>query len=494
MVAGGKAGRRRPVGRGVKDPRLVAYECLAEVDDKGGYANLAMPEVLARAGFGSRDAAFATELAYGTIRMRGLYDAVIAIAAKRPVDRIEEPLLRVLRLGVHQALGMRVPSHAAVDETVTLARTVVGERATGFANAVMRVIVGTDREVWLDKVAPQGTPGSLATRYSHPEWIVEELVAALAVDGREDEIESLLAANNEPALVTLVALPLVVPPEGRGISSATLAAQVGGGTRTTLSPFGVILSGGDPRDIPAVRDGRARVQDEGSQLAALALTAPDIVGPVLSYGGEPSPPGERWLDLCAGPGGKAALLGALAVGRGATLDAREIHPHRADLVRQSIRALPKGVVTVTVGDAREWDQTGYDRVLLDAPCTGLGALRRRPEARWRRSREDLANLIVLQRELLRAALGSVRPGGLVAYVTCSPVCAETRHVVEAVLAEPESPAAEIVDARSALADITHVANDQWGNGPFVQLWTHEHGTDSMFISLLRRRSSGIPER
>ncbi len=476
----------------MNEPRLAAYDCLAAVEDKGAYANLAMPQVLTRMNLRGRDAAFATELAYGTIRMRGLYDAVISLAAGRPTERIEAPVLRALRLGVHQALGMRVPSHAAVDETVRLVRHVAGARATGFANAVMRAVVALDREAWLGRVAPMGASGSFGIRYSHPMWIVDELGAALAADGRADEIESLLNADNEPAPVTLVVLPL----PGRAVDPASLVSEIPGARLTDVSPFGVTLTSGDPGDIPAVRDGLARVQDEGSQLAALTLLAPDLSGRMVSYPEGPrlAHRRETWLDMCAGPGGKAALLGAMAVARGATLDALEIHPHRADLVRDSVRALPRGVVKVHVADARTWAQAGYDRVLLDAPCTGLGALRRRPEARWRRSRDDLDALVVLQRELLGAALRCVRPGGLVAFVTCSPALAETRSVVEAVLSGGGSIAAEVLDARAALANVACNGRERWGNAPYVQLWTHVHGTDSMFIALLRRDPVGAPER
>jgi 16S rRNA (cytosine967-C5)-methyltransferase len=470
----------------VNDPRIAAWTCLEAVDDKDAYANLAMTDILARAELGGRDAAFAVELAYGTIRMRKLYDAIIASAANRPVSRIEAPLVRVLRMGTHQVLGMRVPPHAAVDETVRLARTVVGERAVGFTNAVMRAIVAVDRDTWLETIAPDGASGSLATRYSHPEWIVEELAAALEADGRDGEIESLLSANNEPASVTLVALPLPQLSSGSIPDAAVVAADIPQARLSRYSPLGITLAGGDPGGIAAVRQGRVRVQDEGSQLAALALVAPNISGSDPCYNDGPHATGERWLDMCAGPGGKAALLGAVAAGRGATIDALDVHQHRVGLVRNSVRAVPRGVVRVHVADARVWEQTGYDRVLLDAPCTGLGALRRRPEARWRRSPHDLSDLSPLQRELLTAAVRCVRPGGLIAYVTCSPVLSETRDIIASLMTDPSVGPIEVLDARDVLATIAHDREDHWGGGPFVQLWTHDHGTDSMFISLLRR--------
>jgi len=218
------------------------------------------------------------------------------------------------------------------------------------------------------------------------------------------------------------------------------------------------------------------VQDEGSQLVALALTR-------VPLDDQPAD-GRRWLDLCAGPGGKSALLGGLVALEGGTLDAVEPAEHRAELVRRAVDGLP---VTVHVADGREapLPDAAFDRVLVDAPCTGLGALRRRPEARWRRRPEDVAELSRLQRELLTAALRHARPGGVVAYVTCSPHLAETAGVVAAVTRR-RGRAAEVVeveqlDARPFLPGVPDL-----GPGPGVQLWPHRHGTDAMFLALLRR--------
>jgi 16S rRNA (cytosine967-C5)-methyltransferase len=193
---------------------------------------------------------------------------------------------------------------------------------------------------------------------------------------------------------------------------------------------------------------------------------------------------ERWLDLCAGPGGKAALLGAMAAQRGAHVTAVEVASHRAQLVYNTTAGLPVTVIRTDgrdVGVDEDLPEGGFDRVLVDAPCTGLGSLRRRPESRWRRQPSDLPPLTQLQRELLTAALRAVRPGGLVVYATCSPHVVETKVTVRETVRRQESTV-ELVDIRPILPDGVPML----GDGPTVQLWPHRHGTDAMFMALLRR--------
>ncbi len=429
------------------DPaRLAAYDVLVAVRVDDAYANLALPQMLRDRRIEGRDAAFATELVGGTLRGQGSYDAVIDHVAGRQPD----PAVRdALRLGAHQLLGMRVPDHAAVTSTVELVRKRVGHKPAGFTNALMRRIAERDVDEWMDLLG-----ASQAVRFSHPQWIVDELARALH---RPDELDALLAADNERPQVTLVARP--------GLSTVE---ELGGAS--TISPVGVTLESGDPGAVPAVRDGRAGVQDAGSQLVALAMARAEVEGR-----------DERWLDLCAGPGGKAALLASLATERGARLVANERQVHRARLVAQALRAT-QGDVVVGDGTRPPWPAGSFDRVLLDAPCSGLGALRRRPESRWRRRPEGLEALVRLQQALLESALDSVRPGGVVLYATCSPVVAETTGVVEAVLAGRSDVRLEdagplVPEAEDAISP--HLAGT-------IQLWPHRHGTDAMFMALLRK--------
>ncbi|WP_233507024.1 RsmB/NOP family class I SAM-dependent RNA methyltransferase [Jiangella anatolica] len=444
------------------DPaREAAFEVLRAVSADDAYANLAMPAALRRHELSGRDAALATELAYGTLRGQGTYDEVIGACVTRPLDGLDPPLLDALRLGAHQLLATRVPPHAAVSTGVDLVRRHVNEGAARMANAVLRRVGERDLDGWAARLAPSredDAVGYLGFRHAHPEWIVRAFRDALG--GDDAELEAALRADNEPAGVTLAARP------GRG----TVAELVeGGATPTRWSPYGAVVESGSPGRLAAVRDGRAGVQDEGSQLVALALATAPV-----------DPPDERWLDLCAGPGGKAALLAGLLTERGGRLLAVEQHQHRARLVAQALAGDP-GEHEILVADATKpsWPEADFDRVLLDAPCTGLGALRRRPEARWRRRPSDVAGLRQLQGDLLRSALWSVRPGGLVGYITCSPHPAETATLVDDVLAGRDD--VERVDARPYLPGVPDL-----GDGPDVQLWPHRHGTDAMYLALLRR--------
>ncbi|MCS5513932.1 rRNA small subunit methyltransferase B [Curtobacterium flaccumfaciens pv. betae] len=501
--------------------RRVAFDVLRAVQVDDAYANLLLPTRIRRAGLTARDAGFATELTYGSIRMLGRYDVIIALASGRRAENIEADVLDVMRLGAHQLLAMRTPTHAAVDATVELAREVGARRATGFVNAVMRKIAARTDQEW-DALITEGRAGDalLATRWSHPVWVVSALRDALAAERSRDELAALLAADNAAPRVQLAALPGLATDEDIATATArtspdddTDAAfvdatgaddvpaalvpaddepEADGATGTVppvradepvvqadaapVSPVGIRGISGDPARVPGVAAGRLRVQDEGSQLAALALSRSSDVRA-----------GERWLDMCAGPGGKAALLAAEAQQGGATLVANELVPARAGLVRNALGVFGDHV-RVVEGDARRYGRDGtgmtFDRILLDAPCTGLGALRRRPEARWRKLPEDVEELAALQTELLDAAVRVLAPGGTLAYVTCSPHLAETRGQVDALMGR-HSDRLEQLDTATIVRGVA-ARDPEIADGATAQLWPHRIGTDAMFIALFRR--------
>ena len=444
--------------------RRIALDVILAVRESDAYANLLLPVRLGRAKLSDADAGLATELTYGTLRMQGYYDRVIAIAAARDVSKIDPAILDVLRLACHQLLSMRVAQHAAVDESVQLAKTVGSNSAVGFVNGVLRTITRTEADTWRERVMAQATSGeeALSFEYSHPLWVTRAFRQVLTAEGREAELEQLLIADNVAPRVSIAALP--------GFSTIEeLDAYP-----AEYSPVGAILDHGDPLRLDPVRDGRARVQDEGSQLAALALSR---LRPVVA--------GERWLDLCAGPGGKAALLAAEAAEGGATLVANELVPARAELVRKALAVFDPAPEVweldgVTVGD--DYPEL-FDRILLDAPCTGLGALRRRPEARWRKQPSDVAGLGTLQAKLLASALAALKPGGVLAYVTCSPHAAETKSIVASVTRK--LPDIEKMDTPAVVQSISKTPLDL-PEASHVQLWPHRHGTDAMFIQLLTK--------
>ena len=450
---------RRP--RAHLDPaRRAAFDVLRAVSERDAYANLALPALLAERAITGRDAAFATELTYGACRTRGLLDAVIAAAAKRGTDQIDPVLLDLLRLGAYQLLRTNVAPHAAVSTTVDAAGAEFDTARAGFVNGVLRTISSRDEAAWTAELAPDRNAdpvGHAAFVHAHPRWIAQAFADALGAEA--GELDAALAADDARPGVHLAARPGV-------LDAADLAAAVDG-TVGRYSPYAVYLAGGDPGAIEAIRDSTALVQDEGSQLVARALTLAPLDGPDSG----------RWLDLCSGPGGKTALLAAIAIQQGATVTAVEPNAHRAGLVEQNTTGLPVEVLRVDGRDTGLAPDT-FDRVLVDAPCTGLGALRRRPEARWRRTPADVPALAKLQRELLAAAIILTRPGGVILYATCSPHLAETVGVVSDALRRHPVTA---LDTRPLFEPA-----DRLGDGPAVQLWPHRHGTAAMFAAALRK--------
>lgn len=467
---GGSGSRGR-----VQLSRVVAYETLLSVDIDSAYANLILPQRISQARLDKRDASFATELAYGTLRNLGRIDWVLSQCINRPLDELDPQVRAILRMTAHQILHLRVPDHAAVAQSVELAKQECERGAEKFINGVSRSIVEQSPAEWERRIQSITNDAQrVSVQYSHPEWIVRAFAAALVAHGRDPrELEELLHANNTNPWVTLCARPgLILPADLADDVEYFLKAEARPGD---YSEWSVVISGGDPGRLFAVRDGRAVVQDEGSQLVASALAEVEVEGE-----------NHRWLDMCAGPGGKAGLLGAIAATRSETLLANEIAPHRAELVENSVREL--GNVEVVVGDGRQISAHGtFHRILLDAPCTGLGALRRRPESRWRRTPADVPPLVSLQAELIDEGVRALAPGGVLAYVTCSPHEQETIRQMKRIESRGDI---EFLSAGDAVDSVSmseiELRKTPMGAGNVVQLWPHIHSTDAMFLALVRK--------
>ena len=437
--------------------RLLAYDLVSQVNRNGAYANLRLPELLADSELELRDRAFATELSYGTLRLQGKHDYAISKKADRSISELDEKIVDLLRIGIHQIFEMRVPIHAAVGETVEVARAVAGESKASYVNALLRSI-STDLDMYEDL---QNDPSvsdleKLSVLRSHPTWIISAYFDQLKDWGA---VEELLRINNVPVAPHIVAWP--------GKSSVKEIIEVGG-EKLPLGNYSV-LSNSLPNDYPVIKDKRAGIQDMGSQLIAEIFFATRDSVPL------------KWLDLCAGPGGKAALLHNLLQANNPedSFLANEPTSHRADLVA---RVVPKEkIVSLDGRDAASFGEK-FDRILIDAPCSGLGALRRRPEARWRRSLNDLKELLPLQRDLIDSAYEMLNPGGIIGFATCSPLLAETKSQV--LDAKYRHKDLEILD----IASFSPSGSTGVNKDGSMQLWTHLDGSDSMFMALLQKSS------
>ena len=539
---------------------LIAYNLLCKIRENDAYSNLLVPASLKAGNFSAQEKGFITDCVYGTLRWQGFADAVISAACKRDKSKISADVLDILRLGTYRTLFTSEKTYAVVNSSVEIAKKRTGRGSAGFVNAVMRKIALRSRKEWesllTSRIAKNCTDKRLAVRASHPEWIVEELRKSYEKAGYDwgkirktrekselgqvsadssgksvaggsvadetvaadmtsadpisaDPIAAMLEADNAAPSVTLCARPgLAEPDEILENMPKNVLCE-----RGKYSPYALKIKKGGVNAIEAVKKGLAGVEDEGSQIAALALVnAPvevlvnvPVNAPIevsekaagisikaakieASESSKALKISEKWLDMCAGPGGKTALLGACAAQRNATLTANEPSEHRAKLVRENCSALPaRTLEKVYERDGRELGRMfpeTFDRILVDAPCSGLGSLRRRAEARWRKNRSDIKQLAEIQRGLLLSAAGAVRKGGVIAYVTCSPALAETREIVDYALSERSD-----LQRLDAAAVIRGFAPDipLPDSGGDVQLFEHIHDTDQMFVALLRKK-------
>lgn len=427
----------------------------------GAYANLLLDARLRQSRLAPQDRALATELTYGILRMQGRLDGILAEVLDRPIQALDPPVRQILRLGAYQLRFLsRIPGFAAVDEAVTLTRAVGAWRSAGYVNAVLRELLRRPARPDSDPVADP--VGYWSTAGSHPRWLVERWVARLGAE----QAGRLMTANNSVPPVTVVVNELKADPaEARRVLAAALPSLEAG--RWVSGAFNLRGAGG-PADLPGFGEGWLIPMDEAGALPVLAL---DLE------------PGQRVLDACAGGGGKSALIAARVGPQGEVL-ALDKSPRAMRRLEAATGRLGLAMVRGRVADARtagaSWAGQ-FPRVLLDAPCTGLGTIRRRPEIKWRRHAEDLIRAAALQAELLAGVAGAVAKGGLLVYSTCSLEPEETDAVVTAFLVlHPEFhletpgpiwPGADLVDSAGLL-----------------RAWPHRHGTDGFFVARLRRDS------
>jgi 16S rRNA (cytosine967-C5)-methyltransferase len=447
--------------RGADNARAIALEILRRVEATDAYANLLVDARLQRSRLSGPDRALVTELVYGVLRWRGKLDWVLAPVLDRPVDALDSPVRQVLHLGAYQLCCLtRIPDYAAVDETVALARRTGGARHASYVNAVLRAVARSrDR--------PEPEPASDPVGYwktvgSHPGWLVERWIRRLGTD----EAAGLMAANNAVPPVTVLANPLRARDQEVRQALERVGVEVGAG-RWVPGAF-CLRGAGSVGNLPGFADGWLIPMDEAGVFPVLAL---DVQ------------PGDRVLDACAGGGGKSALIAARIGSRGEVIaldnSARALRRLEAARARLGLAR-----VTPRLGDARSVGQESpghYSRILLDAPCTGLGTIRRRPEIKWRRRPEDLQRAAVLQRELLAGVADAVAPGGLLVYSTCSLEPEETGAVMADFLAA--HPSFQVEDPGADFRGLDHLVD---GDG-YLRSWPHRDGTDGFFVARLRRR-------
>lgn len=435
-VASARTARPHP-----QSARAVALDVVARVTEEGAYSNLALARTIERAGLDRRDATLASELAYGTIRRKISLDHALGPLLDRPIESAPKAARSLLRLGAYQLLFTRIPAHAAVSETVELA----DGRHRGFVNAVLRRL-SNDGVRW-----PEGNDDTaIAVRTGLASWAVGELRRQLG-----DETEAAAAALAAPALTTI-----------RANTCRTTAGELErilrnagiGVERGIVHPDSLLLSSGAPSSLPGFDDGSFAVQDQASSFVVRAL--------------DPKP-GERVLDACAGPGGKAAYAACLVQPTG-DLVAADATVSRAGLVASTLKRLRVDGRVIVQDARRPALAETFDAVLVDAPCSGLGSARRRPELLWRPEKDELSSLARLQVAIVTGVAGLVRPGGRVVYSVCTFPRAETDAACDAIVRH--RPDLEPLDLQGPN-----------GPGPRIRLWPHRDGCDAMFVAGFRRR-------
>lgn len=446
-----------------KSARRLASEILLKVDTQKAYADILLDHALKNVMLDERDRALLTEVVYGTLRWRGKIDAKLSRHMRRPLRDADSFLRNLLRVTLYQLIFLdRIPEYAAVDEAVEIAK-LRGGKAAGFVNGVLRNFLRHNNKV--AEAAPNDqTAGALAEEFSHPEWLVKRWLA----DFDAEEATSLMRANNEraPLVVRVNSLKCTREELLERFLTAGIDAKP-----TKWSPQGIsVVSGPAVAELPGFAEGLFQVQGEASQLVT-NLLAPQ--------------PGERILDACAAPGGKSTHIAERMRDEG-ELIALDSSARGIDRIRENIARLQLRSIHGVRGDAsRKLSGSlgaAYDRILVDAPCSGLGTLRSHPEIKWQRDESDIKRLCQLQSKILGNVAGHLKRGGVLIYSTCTLTKDENDRVVEGFLREHEE--FELEDAARYLPDeARHMAR-----GKYFQALPHRDNTDGFFAARLRKVS------
>jgi 16S rRNA (cytosine967-C5)-methyltransferase len=451
----------------VSPARKLAFDVLRRVESEGAFAaDLLHAQLERRPELKREDAALATELTLGVLRWQRLLDVLMESGAGRPVAQFDAEVRLALRLGLYQLRFLeRIPVHAAVNESVELVRQARKASAVGLVNAVLRRASKQKTAPPLSAPKAGDSADALGVRFSHPTWLVARWMEHFG----EKRAMELLAANNRAPHATAVLHGTEAGGEAaRALRQAGIVAEPAKWLRAAWR-----LSGGNPAKSAAFRRGWISLQDEASQMVALLL---DVRA------------GQSVLDLCAAPGGKTVTL-ARGAGRDSLVVAADLHLHRLRALRGNLKRAGLSAHLVALEATAPLPLARhFDRILVDAPCSGTGTLARNPEIRWRLRPDDLLDLQLRQKAILRNALHLLAPGGRLVYATCSLEAEENEDVVRAALAErPDIRLASGADAlRPHLGDMAR-AGELFDAQGFFRTFPHVHGTDGFFAAVLERR-------
>lgn len=442
------------------DAREAAMLALNACQRQGGWSDGALKKQLSAAELSGRDAALATQLCFGVLQNQMLLDFYLAKFSNIPLKRMEGKVVQTLRLGAYQMLFLtRIPHSAAVNSAVALVKAhCKNPRAAGMVNGILRSM---ERSLQNMPVIPQGDPVAyLSTLYSHPEWLVKEFILSL---GEEETAQMLAADNSQPPTAVMVNTTRTTAEELKAMLEAD---HVEAEPHPWLENCLLLSRTGDLERLEAFQQGLFYVQDPASRLSVLAAGAK---------------PGMRVLDCCAAPGGKS-FAAAIAMENQGEIVSCDLHPHKKKLIQAGADRLGLTIITPKTADGKvfrpEWERA-FDLVLVDAPCSGLGVIRKKPDIRYK-DPAPLADLPAVQLDILRNAARYVRPGGTLMYSTCTLLYRENGEVVETFLAENKAYKAETFTLPGPVGPV------QSGS---VTLWPHRHGTDGFFISKMRREEA-----